>query len=68
MAIFRLDTRLDEKTIYNMVHDIHKYVMYHIIYIYTILYIVYIYYIIYIVFPSNFASNLKMAIRAETCS
>ena len=24
MAIFRLDTRLDEKTIYNMVHYIHK--------------------------------------------
>ena len=24
MAIFRLDTKLDEKTIYTMVHDIHK--------------------------------------------
>ena len=24
MAIFRLDTKLDEKTIYNMVHEIYK--------------------------------------------
>jgi hypothetical protein len=24
MAIFRLDTKLEEKTIYNMVNDIHK--------------------------------------------